>query len=171
MPGGGKLVLAAENARLDAFYATKTWMLPPGAYVVLRVSEPDRHCPWHHGKDNLNPFFHDQRSGRGMVGPVNCTSYRARPRRLCQSLPASWAAAAPLSFTSAYPGSRPGSGGRKEIHYLTGQVNWVVVDVRGAIPQLTGRFLERKGYTAVIGVDGTMPWLCSPSGKKKKQIK
>ena len=65
MPGGGKLVLAAENFDVDEHYAAMTPGISAGPHVLITVTDTGTGIPAHVMEKMFDPFFTTKEVGKG----------------------------------------------------------------------------------------------------------
>jgi len=65
MPGGGSLVMSAENIEIDENYAATTHNAKPGRYVVMKVTDSGCGIPNSMIGTIFDPFFTTKETGKG----------------------------------------------------------------------------------------------------------
>ncbi len=65
MPGGGRLILATTRETVDQRFARRNVPMPPGEYVVLRVSDSGHGMPHETQARIFEPFFTTKDVGKG----------------------------------------------------------------------------------------------------------
>ena len=157
MPGGGRIVLSARNADLDAHYAAMHASATAGRHVVLRVADNGTGMTKDVVDKIFEPFFTTKDLGKGTGLGLSTTL------RIVQGHG---------GFVDVF--SEPGNGTAIEIYLpanadLAGAANleWkhemlsrgdgetiLIVDDETAILDITRQTLESFGYKVIAAVDG-----------------
>lgn len=156
MPGGGELMITAENRVVDEAYARMQPHARPGRYVMLSVSDTGCGIPEEIRPRIFEPLFTTKMVGAGTglglatvksitrhhLGWVEFSTEVNRGTEFRVYLPATAAPAEP----AAEPAPRPLPRGDGQ-HVL-------VVDDDSSIRSITGYALEAQGYRATLAGDG-----------------
>src|SRR4029434_3921797 len=65
MPGGGRLLIEADNARIDEAQARQLVDVGPGAYITIAVTDTGTGMTPDVARRGFDPFFSTQRGGKG----------------------------------------------------------------------------------------------------------
>lgn len=156
MPGGGQLIIAAENVTLDAHYADVNIDAKAGLYVVLRVEDNGTGIRPDVLERIFDPFFTTKEVGKGTGlglstsmaivkshgGFMRAYSERGRGSKFNVYIPAR--ATTAVDVGAPVPELSRGHG---ELVLL--------VDDEPAVRHITQQTLEAFGYRVVVAVDGT----------------
>jgi two-component system cell cycle sensor histidine kinase/response regulator CckA len=155
MPGGGRITLRTEPARVDA--ATRPHPdLEPGCYAALTVSDTGQGIPQGAMAHVFEPFFTTKEVGKG-TGLGLATVYGI----VRQSGGCVWAGNAPgggavftiyLPRTNASP-AQP-SANEPAGRVARGEGTVLLVEDEPQVRALTRRMLERSGYTVLTAANG-----------------
>ncbi len=154
MPGGGKLILSAENASLDEAFAINHIGAHPGEYVVLAVSDTGTGMDANTKSHLFEPFFTTKEMGKGTGlglatvygivsqsgGFINVNSELKQGTTFTIYLPRVEACEEPAQLNGTI--SRNGS------------ETILVVEDADDVRALTSRFLQESGYTVLSASDG-----------------
>jgi PAS domain S-box-containing protein len=157
MPNGGRLLLAAQNASVDAAYAATNRSLKPGRYVRIQVTDTGCGIPRENLDRIFEPFFTTKDVGHGtglglstvlgivrsQGGAVNVYSEVGRGSTFSVYLPAQ-DGAAPTTAVPETAATLPRGAGQTVL----------VVDDEESIRDITRRTLETFGYTVLTAEDG-----------------
>jgi PAS domain S-box-containing protein len=156
MPRGGRLTLAASNARVDEQYAAMTPALRPGLFVVLEVGDTGTGIPPEVQPRIFEPFFTTKRPGKGTglglataqtiiknhEGLITFLSTAGQGTTFKVYLPASTETA--VTRGSAAPGPIPRGNGETIL----------VVDDEASILTISRQALEAFGYEVLTATNG-----------------
>ena len=157
MPGGGRLVLSAENMELDETYAGMDSDARPGRYVVLGVADNGTGIPSGIRDQMFEPFFTTKDPGKGTGlglsttlaivkshgGFIHVESSVSQGTKFSLFLPAS-AADSTAGRVACETGGLPRGNGELIL----------VVDDEESICRILQSTLERFGYRVLVAANG-----------------
>ena len=158
MPSGGTVIIETSNATVDASDGLMEADVPPGAYVVLSVTDNGSGMSPDVRAHLFEPFFTTKPRGRG-TGLGLATVYgivkQSGGHVVVQSEPGSG-----TTFRIYLPVASRSSDGRPhepkaKASDLTGNETILVVEDSAALRRLNERILQRYGYRVLIAANGT----------------
>ncbi len=149
MPGGGQISVAAENCRLSE---ETSLPLPPGDYVLVRVSDQGVGIPPEHLDKIFDPYFSTKQKGSGLGltmvysilkqhgGFITCESRLGQGTTFSIYLPAVQ--------------QQPPQALKPGTPLVTGQGCILVLEDEPSVRAVMAKMLAKLGYQAVFAQDG-----------------
>jgi two-component system cell cycle sensor histidine kinase/response regulator CckA len=158
MPGGGTVIIETSNATVDAPHGLTEVDVPPGAYVVLSVTDTGSGMSPDVREHLFEPFFTTKPQGRGTgLGLANVYGIvqESGGRVFVQSELGSG-----TTFRIYLPVASPSRDGqpieeKNKASDFTGNETILVVEDTASLRRLNERILQRYGYRVLIAANGT----------------
>jgi two-component system, cell cycle sensor histidine kinase and response regulator CckA len=155
MPGGGQLAIETANADVDEAYAVSRADLPPGRYVVLKISDTGSGMPQEVIDRAFEPFFttkpKGEGSGLGLATVYGIVAQAGGNIRIYSEPGLGTSITILLPVTEQAPdsaglqASAVGDGGDERV---------LVVEDEDAMREVTRRILTRHGYQVTVAASG-----------------
>lgn len=161
-PGGGTLIISAENAHLDEHYTAMEIGAKPGMYVVIAIEDSGSGMPREVMDRIFDPFFTTKEIGRGTGLGLATT------QAIVQSHGGFIRVYTELGTGTRFKVFLPSLGERNEtaspkplaaMPRASGQLV-LVVDDEAAIREIVRKTLEIYGYRVLLAADGTEAAAC-----------
>lgn len=157
MPGGGRLLLRAENRMLDEQYVAAHHQGQPGPYVVIEVMDEGIGIPPELHTKVFDPFFTTKEVGRGTGLGLSTVLAIVKSHHGFLTLSSEVGKGTGVRvYLPADPAAiKPDHGAFQESSLPRGKGETIlVIDDEPEVREITGQMLEAYGYRVVTAQDG-----------------
>jgi len=156
MPGGGKLVISAENLDIDELYASANIEATPGPYIVLQVEDSGTGMPPEVIEKIFDPFFTTKELGKGTGLGLSTTLAIVKSHGGFIRVYSEWGRGTKFHvYLPAQTGASPEARVVAEADRPRGFGELIlVIDDEASVRQITEQTLTAFGYRVVVTSEG-----------------